>query len=512
MKVKINNLEKHFITKASIAAVLFALFSLGIFAQIPPKSDVPTPLPPTQFHIGERISYEIHFERFKNVAYAETEVVSRGVFAGRDAVELSGKFKTKTYVAEQFSYIDEQRSTFVSADTGIPIYSTITKNNTGLPEVSNVDNRTTGSSALDLLSLIYKIRQSAGTGAFSFIEDGKTYNVTFQTSGTEKLSTIIGDRDTSVVTLISDYFTERGFSDVKLNLTMDQDRIPVAFSAKAGKTEFRGSIASLSNIEPETVPAVVPTPTPTPIIAATPKPIPTPEIYQNDMPLSPDLAFKLGERLEYKITKGNQSIGLIALQARERRQVFGKDSLLLTAAITGIDQANDIFKLNDSVKTQVDPYTLTPRSLELAFTGSLKNFNGVVLFDPVVNAITINGSKRIDSPVGTHSVLSLLYAMRSFNLKRSSDPQSPINDTRVAVFWNDAVSVFTLRPSNGDIISVNGENISTQLISISTGEPQLNALNIRVWLGNEAPRVPIRIAIGQYQFDLVSQTNLLEKK
>ncbi len=509
MKEQRKNVKRYLVGKVTIFGVFAAIFSLNaaIFSQTPPVVQAPT-----LFKIGERISYEMRFEKFKNVAYAETEVVSRGVFAGRDTVELRGKFKTQTYIGEKFTYVDEERSTFVAAESGIPIYSTITKNNTGLPHVTNVDNRTSGSTALDLLSMIYRIRQSAGTGSFSMVEDGKTYSVSFQTLGTENVSTILGDLDTSVVAITSNYFTERGFSAVKLNLTMDRDRVPVAFSAKVGKKgEFRGSIASLSNIEPETEPVVVPTPMPTPIAVATPRPTPTPEIYQNDMPLSPDLAFKLGERLEYKITKGGQPIGLVALQARERRQVIGKDSLLLTATITGIDQANEIFKLNDSIKAQVDPYTLTPRSVEIVFNGSLRNYNGVVLFDPVANAITINGNKRIDSPVGTHNLISLLYAMRSFNLKRSSDPQSPINDTRVAVYWDDAVSVFTLRPSNGDIITVSGEKISAQLITITTGEPKLNALNIRVWLANETPRVPVRIAIGEYQFDLASQTNLLGK-
>ncbi len=501
MILKIENL------KLSILWLLF--FAVASLAQTPAPPMVQTPTP---FHIGERISYEISFGKFKNVAYTETEVVSRGVFAGRDAVELRGKFKTQTFIAEKFSYVNEERTTFVNSDSGIPIYSTITNNNSGLPEVINVDNRTSGSTALDLLGLIYKIRQSAGTGSFSIIEDGKVYVVSFQTTGTEKVSTVIGDLDTSVVALTSDYFTKHGFSEVKLNLTMDSDRVPVAFSTKSEKSQFRGLIASLSNIEPETEPVFVPTVTPTPVPIATPRPTPTPEVYENDRPLSPDLAFKLGERLEYKITKGKQSIGLIALQAKERREVLGKDSLLLTATISGVDQANQIFKLNDSVKAQVDPYTLTPHSVELAFSGSLTNYNAVVLFDPIANAITINNTKRIDSPVGTHNVLSLLYAMRSFNLKRSSDPQSPVNDTRVAVYWDDAVGVFTLRPSNGDLITVSGEKISAQLISITTGEPKLNALNVRVWLTNETPRVPVRIAVGEYQFDLVSQTNLLEKK
>jgi hypothetical protein len=255
----------------------------------------------------------------------------------------------------------------------------------------------------------------------------------------------------------------------------------------------------------------VPTPTPTPFTKPTPRPTPTPEIYVDDQPLSPDLAFKLGERLEYRITKNGVPVGLMTFDAKERRKVFNQDSLLLTATVTGIDQGNQIFKLNDSIRAQVDPYSLTPRSLEIKFGGALQNYNTIALFNSAANSITIDANKRIDSPAGTHSVLSLLYAMRSFNLKRSSDPQSPVNDTRVAVFWDGAVNVFTLRPANGEEITVNGKKIGAQLISITAADPKIASLNPRVWLTNETPRVPVRMIIGDHQFDLISQKNLLGK-
>ena len=483
---------------------------LTAFAAVAQQS---VPLPPTQFNIGERISYEIGFEKFDNVAYAETEVVSRGRFADRDAVELHGKFRTQNFIAERFTFVDEDRTTFVAADTGVPIYSTVSSNISGLPEVTTYDNRNTGSTALDILSLIYRIRQSAGTGTATINENGRTYAVSFSTSGTAKISSALGDFETTVVSVTGDYFTERGFTAVTINLTMDQDRVPVAFSARLGKKEeFRGVVASLSNTTPDTAePAPVPTPTPTPVPNPTPRPVPTPEVYVNDQPLSTDLAFKLGERLEYRITKSGVPIGLMTLDAKERRQVFNKDSLLLTATITGIDQANQIFKLNDSVRAQVDPYSLTPHSIELKFGGALSNYNAIALFNAAANSITVNANQRIDSPAGTHSVLSLLYAMRSFNLKRSPDPQSPVNDTRVAVFWDGAVNVFTLRPANGEELTINGKKIGAQMISITAADPKISGLNPKVWLTNETPRVPVRITIGEYQFDLNSQKNLLGK-
>lgn len=510
MNLKIKNGPEIFVgRRIAVFLVLLGSLSLGAFAQQSVR------LPPTQFNIGERISYEIGFEKFDNVAYAETEVVSRGRFAERDAVELRGKFKTQNFIAERFTHVDEERTTFVAADSGIPIYSTISRNISGLPEVTTYDNRTANSSALDLLSLMYRIRQSAGSGSVTMNEDGRSYVISFQTTGTAKISSVIGDFETTVVSLTGDYFTERGFTAVTVNLSMDQDRVPVAFSARsAKKEEFRGLIASLSNTAPDTAeaaPVPTPTPTSTPIAKPTPQPTPTPEVYVNDQPLSPDLAFKLGERLEYRITKGGVPIGLMTLDAKERRQVFNKDSLLLTATVTGVDQANQIFKLNDSIRAQVDPYSLTPRSLEVKFGGTLSNYNTIALFDSLANSITIGANKRIDSPAGTHSVLSLLYAMRSFNLKRSSDPQSPVNDTRVAVFWDGSVNVFTLRPANGEEIAVNGKKIGAQMITITAGDPNIARLSPKVWLTNETPRVPVRVSIGDYQFDLISQKNLLGK-
>src|SRR5690606_35605727 len=407
MNLKINNDPKF---AAGEKLAFFATLTIICAAAFAVSAQQRAPLAPTPFNIGERISYEIGFEKFGNVAYAETEVVSRGRFADRDAVELYGKFKTQNFIAERFTHVDEERTTFVAADTGVPIYSTISRNSSGLPEVTTYDNRSAGSTALDLLSLMYRIRQSAGTGSVTVNEDGQSYVISFQTTGTAEVSTALGDFDTSVVSVTGDYFTERGFTAVTVNLTMDQDRVPVAFSARSGKKEeFHGLIASLSNTAPDT-PAVkpVPTPTPTPAAKPTPRPMPTPEVYVDDQPLSPDLAFKLGERLEYRITKDGVPIGQMTLDAKERRQVFNKDSLLLTATVTGIDQANQIFKLNDSVRAQVDPYSLTPRSLEVKFGGPLSNYNTIALFDEAANSITIDARKRIDSPARTHSVLAQL--------------------------------------------------------------------------------------------------------
>jgi hypothetical protein len=137
------------------------------------------------------------------------------------------------------------------------------------------------------------------------------------------------------------------------------------------------------------------------------------------------------------------------------------------------------------------------------------SLNQTAVFDGRDGGIRV-GPTRVDGPIGTHTILSLVYAMRSFNLKPSKTRTNPVNDTRVAVFWESKTYVFTLRPSEPAEMTINGQKMSAQLITISTGNPQLDALQLKVILSTEE-RVPVRFVIGPYQLDLISQTSNLSK-
>ena len=60
-------------------------------------------------------------------------------------------------------------------------------------------------------------------------------------------------------------------------------------------------------------------------------------------------------------------------------------------------------------------------------------------------------------------MLSLIYALRSFNLKRSGDRSNPVNDTRVSVYWNGKHYVFSLCPSDAEFIDLRGQKVSAQM-------------------------------------------------
>ncbi|HVF31217.1 MAG TPA: DUF3108 domain-containing protein, partial [Pyrinomonadaceae bacterium] len=283
-------------------------------------------------------------------------------------------------------------------------------------------------------------------------------------------------------------------------------RLPVLFRFRTAKGVFRASLASVQIIEPEG-PPVQPTPNPvrTPRPDRTPKPTPTPVPYVENQPLPPELAFEIGETLDYRITSAGQAVASMRLAAKGRTQLNGVDTLTLEATFAD-NTAGSPFVAGDFIRAHVDPETLAPLRVEIRFAGGLKSFNSLAVFERQGSLIKYGGANDVDAPVGTHSILSLLYAARSFNLKPSRDLNNPINDTRVAVFWENRPYVFTLRPSASQVITVEGKQVAAQLISVGTKNSVLDQLAIKVWLGNDGARVPVRFSVGPFQADLISVT------
>jgi Protein of unknown function (DUF3108). len=331
-KVKISKVRKTIINRA---VLLFAALCLVVSAAVGQDSAR------SSFKIGERLTYNVSFERYNNVAYAETYVASRGKIDGKDAVELHSRIKTLGFVSAAFYLLDESRTVFASPVTGMPMYVETTSNGGLLPKQNISNNLASPAASFDLLTLIYQMRSVGGVGTFAFSENGKTYSVALQSSGAEKVKTDAGEFDTTVSTATSDYFTELGIKDLKINFVNDDRHTPAVFRFATAKGNFRAVLASSTITEPQVAEADLaqtPVPIPQPII--TPRPSPTPVPYVDNEPLSEELPFALGETLDYKITISGSPSGSARLQAKERTQFQGIDSLLLTAEITGVNRGN----------------------------------------------------------------------------------------------------------------------------------------------------------------------------
>lgn len=456
------------------------------------------------FRTGERLTYFVSLDGIQNVAYAETQVVSNGRMSGRSVVELSSKIKTLNFTSAAYYMIDESRMTFAEVDTGYPLFVKKTEMIGGVPKVSTQDFTSAPNTYHDISTFLYAVRNVTGNGTLNFRDGGKLYTAVFNTTGPRKVETDIGAFETTLIDVKSDFLAERGVSSLRINISLDEARIPVQIRLRTAQGLFKALIASVRIIEPPPPdentprPAATPRPSPTPVAAATPLP------YVENQPLSSELAFSLGETLEYSVSSNGAEIGGFTMRVGDRTQFEGADSLLLTALPAEGSGSNTLFAADDFIRTRVDPETLSPQQIEVKIAGSLGRISQFAKVDARTGTITVNAVQKIETPAGTHGLLSLLYAIRSFNLTPSRDLSNPVNDTRVAFFWGSRYYVFSLRPSPVDVITLRGERIPAQQVAIISGDPDLDRLAIKIWLGTDRRRLPLRISFGDYQADLIS--------
>jgi hypothetical protein len=485
------------------AAILGVVFG-GDYAQVSGQTAVATPLSPTT-RIGEKLTYTLSFGKISNAGYAETHVVSRGKMSGKDAVEIRGRVKTVDLVSAAFLLLDETRTVFAAPDTGLPLYLTTSSLDSVSPKPASRNYLQQPTLNFDLVTLLFKARETGGSGTFSVSEGDQIHTVTFQTgAGSERIRTGAGDFDTSVSIVQSNLLLSFGVKECKVNFSTDEARVPVLFRMKTPKGEIRATLAALSMPEPEAAtatPSPTTAPTPKPVPNGKPTPAPTPEYIPN-APLVPELGFVLGEVLDFKVSQAGKPVGVVSFSAVERRRIDKVDTLVLTAVVTGVEPGTATLRLGDTVRTLVDPDTLAPFRIEARFQSIFPALNQTALFDPRTGSINFGGKTPAEGPIGTHSLLSLFYAMRSFNLKPSDNKSAPVNDTRVAVFWDGKTHVFTLRPGKPQELTFGTDKVSAQAISITTGSKDLDALSPKVWLRTD-DRVPLRISLGPLQLDLI---------
>ncbi len=506
-----NNLSFYRLRSAALLLVVVVpIFVFGWVAASPAFLDAQSATIqeiPSSFRIGEKISYNVSFGKFANAAYAEIFVASRGKLGGREAVEIRGRVKTLEMVSAAFFLIDESRTVYVAPDTGIPIYIVSKSKDSILPQEKVSNHLTQPASGYDLLSVIYKARESSGTGTYPLFENEQLSTVTFLPTNAERVKTDVGEFDTVVSTVQSPALTAAGITDLRINFTTDEARIPLQIRFRTDKGQFRAIVSAIALPGPQTA-AELPTPTPLPTPIAIPRPTQTPERYVDNRPLLPELGFQIGEVLEYGITTAERPLARITFNVMERKQFQSADNLLLTATITSVEPGVSTFVLGESARTQVDPETLIPNWAAMNFSSTLLGLTQTVTFDSKTGEIKFGGPQGVEAPIGTHNLVSLFYAIRSFNLRPGKSPSSPVNDTRVAVFWENRPYVFTLRPSNPEEITVNGEKVAAQMVSIITLNPELDNLGLKVWL-RSADRVPVRLSAGSFQADLISKRSNL---
>src|SRR5258705_4141189 len=78
------------------------------------------PIPPAPYKVGERLTYNVSFSNFPSAAHVEIQVVSRGVYFGRDAFQLHVHVETTGVINVALFSLNNEYTTYVDAASGFP--------------------------------------------------------------------------------------------------------------------------------------------------------------------------------------------------------------------------------------------------------------------------------------------------------------------------------------------------------------------------------------------------------
>jgi hypothetical protein len=495
------------------------------------------------YRVGERLSYSVSFSNFPVAAHVETLVAARGQFYGREGVELRAHVETMGVVSAALYSLNNDYTSFVDPTTGVPYRAQqVIREGAQNAPFSNDLSQTpqalnTFPGTFDLLSAIYRARAlPLAAGAVYRItahHGGASYDCELRVVGRETVKTHVGSSN-AVVTQVR-VLKNRAANDyrVRVYFADDERHLPVLITAQHPAGEIRAELASSeilteamlppTGTKPLPVPPqqvappagerVVPTPAGTPpagVRPGSPGTRPTggggatpgtPAAGGTETAALPDLPFRVGDDLNFNFYVGTtpQQVGLGRFQVRARGRYFGRDGLLFTAQMQTSGPGQRLFPVNDQISSYVDASTLLPFRTELRLQEGGRRANFTVSVEQNQGRALFDDGTRVDMPVATHDLLSVFFALRSFDL-------SVGRQTRVSLLVNKRPRLLTVTALARETLELNGRRVPAIQLALATGDPQNAALSLRLWVSDDRRRLPLRLTaqtpLGPLRADL----------
>ena len=487
-----------------------------------------SPFNPAAYRVGERLTYNVSFSQFVSAAHVELFVAGRGTFFNREGIQLRAHAETSGVVNVAVFAINNDYATYVDPATGFPFRVQQVVREAGRASDSTSDyNQPAGIAALpspaatgvfsgayDLLSALYRVRAlPLADGASYFItvhNAGDEYQAEVKVTGHQVIKTGVGSFNT-IVTRVN--VKGRHDDNLRIYFSDDERHVPVIVTAKQQGGEIRAELVASEFVTAPGRGEAKAAPTPTPITAPDLRiPVRPQTTTANNQssssatesgdPLPPDLPFKVGEQLNYQVylANGAQPVGTISFAVRARGRYFNLNGLLFSAAAQTSGPGARAFPVNDLINSYVDPATLFPFRTELNMNEGRHRTSRSYNLDQNRGAAVSDSRERIDIPVGTHDLISLVYAIRTFNL-------TPPKRNAISIMATARPRTLFVTSLRRETIEVSGQKVSAIQLSLTTDDPQADKLQMRMWVGDDTRHLPLRFTavteLGPVRADLV---------
>ena len=478
------------------------------------------PFSKTPYQVGEHLTYHVSFSSFVDAAHVELFVADRGTFFTREGLQLRAHVETTGIVNAALYSINNDYTSYIDPQTGIPYRTQQLIREAGrTSDTSSEYNQPVGTAAIppklrlgefpgtyDMVSALYRLRAlPLADGAryfFNVRSDLDQYNAELKVTGRELIKTNVGSFNTIVTEVHVANNSDANSYRIHIYFSDDERHVPVLITARHRSGDIRVELAGTEFIPPPRTTA-----TPTTTVTTPPVKVPTGPPQTGGQPLPPELPFKAGEQLNFTVFLANspQSVATATFQVRPRAKYFNRDGILLTVKAQTLASLSRVFFANDQINSYVDPNTLLPFRTELNLIEGKRRTQQTLTIDQDRGSVVTDKGANIEIPVGTHDYVSVLYALRLFNLAPSNNPSTP-RQNAVTILVNNRPLTLKITTLRRETIQLGTQQVAAIQLSLTTDDPQPDKYGLRLWVSDDSRHLPLRVAaitqLGPLRADL----------
>jgi len=217
-----------------------------------------------------------------------------------------------------------------------------------------------------------------------------------------------------------------------------------------------------------------------------------------------DVPFKIGEQLSYQVYLAGTTppVGTVTFTWNARGRYFDRDGLLFSVTAQTTGPGGRVFPVNDQINSYVDPTTLLPFRTELNLIEGKYRSNRSYNLDQNRGSAVADNKEQIWIPVGTHDLISAVYAIRTFDLW-------PKKRNAISIMATKQPRTLFVESLRRETIELGGKKLPAIMVTLTTDDPQGDRMQIRMWIGDDRRHLPLRITavteLGAVRADLSIQ-------
>lgn len=485
-------------------------------------ANVATPPDGPPFVVGERLSFNIGWSNFPTAARLELEVAERGQFFGLDSFQIKTKVETTGQVRSLFGEIDNQYTSYVSANNAVPhrVINSIrqgqkqneetivfdqTKQQAIFPDESTIS---IAAGTYDLPSLVYGLRLRTfpenGRQKFTALYGKDLVEIEAVVKARERITTQAGSYNTVCVK----FYPQKNFSKYHAYVWFSDDgkKLPVMIKAKLSFGELRAELTSstisvrpstsLAKLNPQTDESGMRLPTGT---AGTNGTNGKHSVEERALP------FAVGERLNYEIAWGNfASVGRASFEVRQQGMLGSTRVFEFYGEATSTGAARTLVSVNDQLSSFASVDKLIPIRTDLRLREGKRTKQVSAVYNWPKGSITLSTGSQMTVRPGTFDLISLYYAVRATDLKIGETYNYQFLDA------NYRQQTVAIKPIKVETIGGPLGTKEALQLDIMTATPARSVF-AQVWISNDAKRLPLyfvtRTRFGELRFQMTSAIN-----